>query len=42
MKRWVKKTYLLITITALAMLPMQGSIAKFIQYMMVDPGGGAG
>ncbi|MEC5241106.1 hypothetical protein P9C03_27815 [Bacillus mycoides] len=42
MKKWTKKMYLLITITALAMLPMQGSIAKVIQYMMVDPGGGAG
>ncbi|WP_257154619.1 hypothetical protein [Bacillus thuringiensis] len=41
MKKWTKKMYLLITITALATLPMQGSIAKVIQYM-VDPGGGAG
>ncbi|MFP3414730.1 hypothetical protein SB773_24645 [Bacillus sp. SIMBA_074] len=42
MKNWTRKTYLQITITALTMLPMQGSIAKVIQYMMVDPGGGAG
>ncbi|MDM5436248.1 hypothetical protein QUG02_27690 [Bacillus hominis] len=42
MKNWIKETYLLITITALVMLPMQESIAKVIQYMMVDPGGGAG